>query len=368
MPVIFTNEEYGDIHFIYGFCNGNAREAVKEYKKRFPNRKCPSYQVFINTHIKFRECGFGKNKDVIMKTKTKNYRRMNKKILMTFDADNSLSTRRAAQLLQLPRARILRVLHQDHRHAYHLQPVQHLLQSDFEKRLNFCKWLLNKYEENSEFVQKILWTDEARFSRKGIFNRRNLHIWAHENPHGKRPHRFQQEFSVNVWLGIIGKYVCGPFILPERLNSTNFVNFLEENLFTLLEDVPLDVRNNSWFQMDGAPAHFGQLVSNWLKNKYDRRLIKRLTNSEERDNSEGPISWPPRSPDLNPLDYYIWGHLKNEVYSVEITSKNHLIERLMNACSNLKQRENEILRGVKSIINRCEKCVEVGGGHFEQFL
>jgi hypothetical protein len=24
----------------------------------------------------------------------------------------------------------------------------------------------------------------------------------------------------------------------------------------------------------------------------------------------GPIAWPPRSPDLTPLDYYIWGHMK----------------------------------------------------------
>ncbi|EZA62612.1 hypothetical protein X777_10243, partial [Ooceraea biroi] len=28
----------------------------------------------------------------------------------------------------------------------------------------------------------------------------------------------------------------------------------------------------------------------------------------------GRISWPARSPDLTPLDFFLWGHLKNEVY------------------------------------------------------
>jgi hypothetical protein len=29
----------------------------------------------------------------------------------------------------------------------------------------------------------------------------------------------------------------------------------------------------------------------------------------------GPIAWPPGSPDLNRLDFYLWGHLKSLVYS-----------------------------------------------------
>ncbi|EZA48644.1 hypothetical protein X777_13198 [Ooceraea biroi] len=30
-----------DIHFVYGFCDGNARAAVREYQRRFPNRRVP---------------------------------------------------------------------------------------------------------------------------------------------------------------------------------------------------------------------------------------------------------------------------------------------------------------------------------------
>ncbi|EZA49918.1 hypothetical protein X777_11406 [Ooceraea biroi] len=51
MPKVFSNEEYTDIHFVYGFCDGNARAAVREYQRRFPNRRVPDSSVFSNTHF-----------------------------------------------------------------------------------------------------------------------------------------------------------------------------------------------------------------------------------------------------------------------------------------------------------------------------
>ena len=33
---------------------------------------------------------------------------------------------------------------------------------------------------------------------------------------------------------------------------------------------------------------------------------------------QGPTQWPARSPDLNPLDFYLWGHLKAIVHSTTI--------------------------------------------------
>ncbi|XP_076658727.1 uncharacterized protein LOC143362438 [Halictus rubicundus] len=50
MPQVFTNREYADMHFICGFCNGNARAATREYQRRFPGRRAPDYRVFIHCH------------------------------------------------------------------------------------------------------------------------------------------------------------------------------------------------------------------------------------------------------------------------------------------------------------------------------
>jgi len=46
MPFVFSHVEYCDMHFVCGFCDGNARAAVEECQRRFPDRRIPSRSVF----------------------------------------------------------------------------------------------------------------------------------------------------------------------------------------------------------------------------------------------------------------------------------------------------------------------------------
>jgi len=57
MPFVFSHMEYGDMHFVYGFCNGSARAAVDEYQRRFPDRRIPSRGVFSHIHQTMHETG-----------------------------------------------------------------------------------------------------------------------------------------------------------------------------------------------------------------------------------------------------------------------------------------------------------------------
>ena len=50
-----------------------------------------------------------------------------------------------------------------------------------------------------------------------------------------------------------------------------------------------------WYQHDGAPAHFSIAARQVLNDKYPNRWIGR----------GGPVPWPPRSPDLTPLDFFL---------------------------------------------------------------
>lgn len=36
------------MHFVYGFCDGNAAEAAREYRRRNPNRRTPQPHTFTN--------------------------------------------------------------------------------------------------------------------------------------------------------------------------------------------------------------------------------------------------------------------------------------------------------------------------------
>jgi len=46
MSFVFSHLEYCDMHFVYGFCDGNAHAAVGEYQRCFPERRIPSTCVF----------------------------------------------------------------------------------------------------------------------------------------------------------------------------------------------------------------------------------------------------------------------------------------------------------------------------------
>ncbi|KZC05857.1 hypothetical protein WN55_06854 [Dufourea novaeangliae] len=45
------------------------------------------------------------------------------------------------------------------------------------------------------------------------------------------------------------------------------------------------------------------------------------------------IAWTACSPDLTPLDYFLWGTLKNKVYRELGTTAEDLRERIISACT-----------------------------------
>ena len=57
MPFVFSHVEYCDMHFLYGFCIGNAHGAVEEYQRCFPDRRILSRGVFTRINQTLRDTG-----------------------------------------------------------------------------------------------------------------------------------------------------------------------------------------------------------------------------------------------------------------------------------------------------------------------
>ena len=243
-------------------------------------------------------------------------------------------------------------------HPYHIQRVQALLPRDFPLRINFCQWFLENIAQNPSFDCEIMLTDEANFSRNEIKNFHNNHVWAEENPHAVVESNHQNQFSVNVWVGIVENHIIGSFFLPERLNGNIYRRFLEEDLPILLEEVPLLIRDRMWFMHDGAPAHFSLEVREFLNRTFNNRWAGR----------GGPQPWPPRSPDLNSLDFFLWAHLKTLVYSTPVNSVEELKNRIRTSCDVIKNTEGILQRVRVNMRRRAEACILGGGGHFQQLL
>ena len=49
------------------------------------------------------------------------------------------------------------------------------------------------------------------------------------------------------------------------------------------------------------------------------------------DRERGPVAWPPRSPDLTPLDFFLRRHVKSVVYINPVNTRQELIERIFTA-------------------------------------
>lgn len=355
----FSNSEYADMHFIYGQADGNALEAVRRYQARYPNRRQPSANTFSRLHQRLHETGVLQPKFADCgRYRTQRITDAEDDILQMVDEDPSLSTRNIARDTGVSRHTVWRTLHENLLYPYHLQRVQCLRPEDYPRRVEFCEWLLQRHRQDQEFISKILFTDEATFTRRGIANYHNYHIWADENPHQTRNARFQEEFSINVWLGICGDHLIGPHLLPSRLSGVSFLSFLENDLPGLLEDLPLALRQTMWFLLDGAPPHFAVAVRNWLNEHYRARWIGR----------NGAVDWSPRSPDLNMLDFYGWGTIKQIVYASEVNNAEELWQRVQAACAQIREDPETFARVRNSLVHRAETCVEVEGRHFEQLL
>jgi len=113
-----------------------------------------------------------------------------------------------------------------------------------------------------------------------------------------------------------------------------------------------------YFQHDGAPPHYSRIVREYLHASFPNRWLGR----------GGPVAWPPRSPDLTPLDYYIWGHMKTLVYETKVDSRAELRARIFAVAEQIRNHPDRIASAIQSLLIRAEKCVANGGGHFEQLL
>ncbi|PSN49449.1 hypothetical protein C0J52_06608, partial [Blattella germanica] len=108
-------------------------------------------------------------------------------------------TRRLGRRLGLPHSFVWRVLRRHGLNPYHLNPVQELKPEDHLPRRTYCRWLLRMTRDQPDFLNHILWTDESGFTRDGIMNRHNLHIYSDENPRVIHSTSFQRRFRINIW-------------------------------------------------------------------------------------------------------------------------------------------------------------------------
>ncbi|KAJ8937585.1 hypothetical protein NQ318_017654 [Aromia moschata] len=127
----------------------------------------------------------------------------------------------------------------------------------------------------------------------GFVNRQNCRYFSTENPHWMRELHTQNPEKVNVWAGIIGENIIGPFFIDGNLNGETYLALLQNNVVPTMANLyptegnPQLPGNAIWFQQDGASAYYEVNVRVKLESALGGTPIERQT----RDFSTEPFGY-----------------------------------------------------------------------------
>lgn len=313
----------------------------------------PSEQAVRNLVKKFKETGSLHDAPRSGGPRTARTEQNITAVAMDVAANPSTSIRRRAQGLGLSRATLHRILIEDlGMHAYKIQLTQQLKPADHRKRRDFVKWFKSRRQGNPDFPTKVVYSDEAHFYLNGTVNKQNCRIWATENPHAIHQQPLHDS-KTTVWCGFWAGGVIGPFFFDETVNGDRYREMLTKFLWPKLNELDLD---NMWFQQDGATSHTARDTIELLKQMFGERVISK----------NADVPWPPRSCDLTPLDFFLWGFLKSRVYASRPGSIDELQQNIRHEISHItpdfcqKVIENGVLRFTHAESSR--------GGHLSDIL
>jgi transposase len=236
-----------------------------------------------------------------------------------------------------------------------LQKGQHLNDKICQVRKQRCAAL--KRSHTAQQHRRILFSDEKFFSVEQVYNVQNDRVLSPDaataNRRGRIIPRAQKPAGVMVWAGVTSDGKT-PLIFVEngiKINANNYVNDILEAV--VLPWSQQHYGDQPWtFQQDSAPAHRANTTQEWCRDN----LPEFITAQE----------WPPYSPDLNPLDYSIWGILESKACATAHKSVDSLKRSLLRAWDEIDV--NVLCGAVDQFPKRLNACVKANGGYFENDL
>ena len=344
----------------YGDNTRTQMEVARLFHEKFPNLPPISQGTISKIEKQFRELGHVRQIKKAAANAISNDTKLD--IMLEFQENPHTSSRHAAPMFDVSHSSIFRTLKENKMHPYKMIPTQELMEDDFDRRTYFCEEMMAMLDNNVIQLEHVLFSDECTFTLHGHANRQNCRYWSAENPHWMREEHMQYPEKVNVWGGIVGDHIIGPFFIDGNLNGDNYLALLQNNVVPALTNLypdpanPQVLANIIWFQQDGAPPHYQINVRQYLNQIFPNRWIGR----------RGSMEWPARSPDLTPLDFFLWGHVKSIVYKTKPLDLADLRRRITLAIRSVTP---EMLSNVRrNFYFRLGCCQDVRGEHFQHLL
>ena len=329
----------------------NAVEVQRQFRREF-NKEPPTRITITRIRDKFEADGTVQDvhKKRSGRPRTSTSPRKEERVLETFQRSPRKSLRQASREVGISKSSVHRIMKRCQWRSYIPKLVHALNDDDPDRRVQYCEWYLERCNEDAHFSTKIVWSDEATFKLNGSINRHNCTYWGPENPHVMVDHHVNLP-GITVWCGLSSRGLIGPFFFDATMTGPVYLNLLQQSVMpSIREDFE---QEEFYFQQDGAPPHYHRDVRFFLDRILPNRWIGR----------RGFVEYPPRSPDLTPLDFFLWGYLKDKVYAQKPATVVQLRATIERECTNIPR---ELFHDVcHSIASRCQQCLEQNGHQFE---
>lgn len=356
--VLLSCEEKIEIVLIVGENYKTHREAASIFNDRHPNKNI-NHSTVTKIINKFKTSGSINNNFNRKRGKLVANENTQLEVMLSVVEHPKVSLRKRKSLIQqnVSKDTVGRILKRNKYRPFKPKIVHTLKERDYDRRFDFCSLIQGELEDDPFFPRRIIFSDEATFSSNGTVSSQHCRWWSEENPNFTIKSRDQYSFKTNVWCGIYKDRLIGPYFFHQSMNAERYLQFLQNQINDFMDELPLQERQCIWFQQDGATCHSTLNVREYLEHVFNGKVMHRYSD----------IFWPARSPDLTPLDYFLWGYLKQKVYQQwPFHDVNHLERIITQSCREISP---EMIRKVlRNFANRTMKCIEREGGYVEALV
>lgn len=156
--------------------------------------------------------------------------------------------------------------------------------------------------------------------------------------------------KVMAWVGILNREIIGPYFFESaRVTGAVYERMLREFLIPELIRRAIDPYDVIYMH-DGAPSHITLPVRHLLTSNFAAFIGR---------GAGALIGWPPRSPDLNPLDFFLWSFVKAQIFKRTTKTVQGLKYKIEEALDMITE---EMLGNVQNHIDkRYSLCIELSG-------
>lgn len=322
------------------------QQTQNEFTLAFPGRAPPNKSAISRLYAKFNDTGSVLNVKHDRVSTVLTCKKMEEVATLFAEAPRT-SLRKAKQVVGVSYGSVQRATKKLKLTPYKLHVVHELLPADPARRLHYCTWYRQFTRNNIARLDTIFFSDEAWFSLNGYVNSQNYRWWSSVNPYGHIEAPLHSE-KIGVWCALSRKRLVGPIFFTTTITAEVYQGILTDFIALLERD-----ERYCWFQQDNARPHTAKTTKEFLLEFFDNRLIW-----------EG--LWPPRSPDLSPLDFFLWGYIKDRAYVNQPATLDDLKTNITQIISEIP--ESMLTRVMRNSVKRAKACLDAQGAHFEHLL